>query len=91
MADRREVASLPIKKTHVQALLRAGFRTVHDLKGTRISDLAVELNVSLVEAKEILDVSLPEHRASPSMSQGASSASQSASLTLGRTAQEMWA
>jgi hypothetical protein len=89
MADRREVASLPLKKTHVQALLRAGFRTVHDLKGTRISDLAEEIDVSHAEAKDILDASLPGQPALPSTPQGTSGVARSSESALGRTAQDM--
>jgi hypothetical protein len=33
MNNRREISSLPLRPSHVQLLLRHGFRTVNDLKG----------------------------------------------------------
>ena len=89
MADRREVASLPLKKSHVQALLRSGFRTVHDLKVTRISYLAEEIGVGHAEAKEILEASLPVPPAMPSTPHGTSGMTRPSESVLGRTAQDM--
>jgi hypothetical protein len=89
--DRRELSSVGLQKSHLQLLLRNGFRTVHDLRDVKPSELSSELGITPVEAKSILDQSSGSQQASSNPAALDSSASGSSSTTapVGRSAEEL--